>query len=207
MGSTGERLAAERQAAMEDCIRSFFGAGSPNLLDVGSGDGRDLSHWIDRGWPADCLAGIDLVPERVAAAHRRVPNVDVRIGDGFSVPFDSDTFDVVTASTVFSSILDPDLRRALFEDIVRVLRPGGLILVYDFRIRKPTNRRVVAMTARRLEAMAPQPDRVIRLSPFLYAVALGEIVHPALGRLAMRLAPRTHFLASWQRPAVSGTTT
>jgi hypothetical protein len=36
--------------------------------------------------------------------------------------------------TVFSSILDPAMRRAVAGEMARVLRPGGLVVSYDFRV-------------------------------------------------------------------------
>ena len=149
---------------------------------------------------ADKLAGVDLIPSRLAAARVACPDVDLRLGDGSSIPFPDDSVDVATAVTVFSSILDQDVRRALFAEMERVVRPGGVLLLYDFVIRKPTNPNVIGMPLRRLAELGRPPDWSIRLSPLLQAVAVAAALHPRLADVAMRVAPRTHRLSYWRKP-------
>jgi hypothetical protein len=106
-------------------------------------------------------------------------------------------FDAATAVTVFSSILDPAVRRVLFREMERLIRPGGLVVVYDFVIRKPTTADVRGLSLDRLADLGLPPTGPRRLSPLLQLVAAAEMLHPRLGDLAMRLAPRTHRLSWW----------
>lgn len=194
-----QRVNAERLQIM---ARAFLRAGNeehPRLLDVGCGGGLDLAHWLADGWPADRLAGTDLVPERIAEASSRCPGVDLRVVSGAEIPLAADSFDIVTAVTVLSSILDPSVRRHLFAEMLRVVRPGGCVLVYDFAIRKPWNRHVVAMDLPRLRDLGGPPLRSRRLTPLLHLVALGALAGPRGALIAMRLAPPTHRLTRWVR--------
>lgn len=193
-------LADERHAAMRRLIADEIpGVEHPRLVDVGCGSGYDLRAWRADGWPADALAGIDLVPGRVDAARQAVPGVDLRLGAGPDLPYADSAFDVATASTVFSSIGDAASRRRLFAEMGRVVRPGGLVIVYDFVVRNPRNRSVQAMVPTLLTQMAGRsPDGSFRLGPFLYAVGPALAIHPALGRLAARIMPRTHRLSYWR---------
>jgi ubiquinone/menaquinone biosynthesis C-methylase UbiE len=122
----------------------------------------------------------------------------VRLSAPGAIPFPDDSVDVATAATVFSSILDPEMRMALFAEMERVVRSGGVIVVYDFVIRKPTNPHVIGMPLQRLAELGRPPTGSIRLSPALQAVAVATAVHPRLADLAMRLAPRTHRLSYWR---------
>lgn len=192
------RLNAQRLERMRRVVDGFFPHERPRLLDVGCGSGYDLSRWLTAGWRADRLAGVDLVPERLAAARLACPGVDLRLSQGSVIPFADDSTDVATAVTVFSSILSAELRRALFTEMERVVRPGGLLLVYDFVIRKPTNPNVIGMSLERLTALGRPPTGSRRLSPLLQAVAVGAAIHPRLADLAMRLAPPTHRLTYWR---------
>jgi len=60
------------------------------------------------------------------------------------------------------------------------------------------------MPLQRLTELGRPPDWSMRLSPVLQAVAVGAAVHPRLADLAMRLAPRTHRLSGWRKPALEG---
>jgi ubiquinone/menaquinone biosynthesis C-methylase UbiE len=122
----------------------------------------------------------------------------VRLSTPGAIPFPDDSVDVATAATVFSSILDPAMRMALFAEMERVVRSGGVIVVYDFVIRKPTNPHVIGMPLHRLAELGRPPTGSIRLSPALQAVAVATAVHPRLADLAMRFAPRTHRLSYWR---------
>lgn len=187
---------AERLVRMGALIESIAGP-APRLLDVGCGGGHDLASYEARGWPAERMAGVDLVADRIAAARELCPGVDLRVTDGATLPFPAASFDVATAVTTFSSILDIGLRRALFAEMDRVVRPGGSILVYDFVIRNPTNPDVIAMTGARLRDLGRAPDASTRLTPLIQAVALGALLGPQGAHLAANVAPRTHRLSRW----------
>jgi ubiquinone/menaquinone biosynthesis C-methylase UbiE len=170
----------------------------PRILDVGCGGGYDLEYWLSNGWPADSLAGVDLVESRIAAARKRCPDVDLQVISGVNLPFATGSFDVATAMTVFSSILDATVRRLLFAEMRRVVRPGGSILVYDFVVRKPGNVDVVAMTPRVLRSMAGPPAESISVTPLVHAVALASRLGSFATRVAVALGPRTHRLSRWE---------
>ena len=186
----------ERRARMIAMIERVGGP-DRRLIDVGCGSGLDLAAWLALGWPAERLAGVDLVPERIAQARAGCPGVDLRVTTGSELPFPADSFDVATAVTVFSSILDPLVRRRLFDEMRRVVRPGGSVLVYDFVIRNPRNPHVVAMTMPRLEALGGEPLESLRLTPLIHLVAAASRLGAGATLLAMAAAPRTHRLSRW----------
>jgi ubiquinone/menaquinone biosynthesis C-methylase UbiE len=192
------RLNDERTTQTIELIRAVAPPPDGRLLDVGCGGGYDLDRWLEAGWFRAAIAGVDISPERVARAREALPDVDIRLGDGIALPFDDDAFDVATAVTVLSSILDPQLQRTLFAEMERVVRPGGLVIVYDFVVRKPTNPSVRGLSLRVLQRLGRVPDGSSRLSPLLQAVAAGAAIHPRLAGLAWRVAPRTHRLSWWR---------
>ncbi len=192
------RLNAERLDRMRALVERLFPAERPCLLDVGCGAGYDLSRWLEAGWPPERLAGTDLVAARLDVAAAACPGVALRLTDGEHLPFDDGSFDVATAVTVFSSILDPEMRQTLFREMERVVKPGGAILVYDFVVRKPTNPHVLGMSMRRLTELGRRPSGSWRLSPLLQLVALASVAGSRAADLAMRLAPPTHRLSYWR---------
>lgn len=96
-------------------------APDPRLLDAGCGSGRTLDELARYGR----VSGIDLSPEAVAAARRRGHD-DVRTGRIEALPFADAAFDVVTCLDVIEHT--PDDRASLAE-LLRVTRPGGLLIV------------------------------------------------------------------------------
>src|SRR4051794_37066423 len=56
---------ADRREQMRSVIRESFADRHPRLLDVGCGAGSDLEFWLASGWPAESVAGVDLVEHRV----------------------------------------------------------------------------------------------------------------------------------------------
>jgi SAM-dependent methyltransferase len=94
-----------------------------SLLDLGCGDGAFCAFAARRG---AIVSGVDCEPDAVAAALEAVPSGDFRLGMMESLPWDDDSFDVITAFNAVQYALDPDL--ALVE-AARVLRPDGRIAV------------------------------------------------------------------------------
>lgn len=98
------------------------------VLEVAIGTGLNLAHY-----PAEVdLTGVELSPAMLALAHQRAvergQTVDLRVGDAEALEFGDASFDTVVCT--FSLCAIPDHRRAVVE-MVRVLRPGGLLLLAD----------------------------------------------------------------------------
>ena len=116
------------------------------------------------GWLADLLSwrlrepdlhGLELDPARIAIARESFPAADLRVGDASSIPWPADRFALVIASTLFSSIFDEEMRRAIAAEITRVLRPGGALLWYDIRVDNPSNRNVRGIPGAAVRALFP----------------------------------------------------
>lgn len=196
-------LVDERQRLLARAVRTFVGTEARNLsvCDLGCGRGDDLAFWRDAGVPVTALAGTEIVPENADAARLVATGADVRVVDSFKLPFDDEAFLVTTASLVLSTILDDRLRRTLFQEMMRVTAPGGAVLVYDFRVRKPSNRDVVAIDRRRAIALGARPHAAWHAAPFLPALPAVLRLPAGLRRLSLALLPRTHVLYVWRRPS------
>lgn len=169
------------------------------LCDVGCGEGSDLAFWAAQGVPQSHLAGTELQPHLLREARSRLSGADLREVDGFMIPFPDASFDVVLASLVFSSILDGRARARLFAEMRRVAAPGGIVALYDFRIRKPSNPNVVAMTRIRIAELGVKPALTVGLTPLLPVLPLVLRLPGPLKSVALRGLPRTHAISIWRR--------
>jgi ubiquinone/menaquinone biosynthesis C-methylase UbiE len=146
------------------------------VLDVGCGEGRWLRRFLDWGVAPEGLAGIDLLPDRIAVARQRChPLIRFSCGNAACLPFADRCVDIVSCMTVFSSILSHELKVAIAGEILRVLRPGGFVLWYDFVFGNPANRDVRGIRRNELTRLFPkcemQFERVTVFAPLGRAVA------------------------------------
>ena len=100
------------------------------ILDVGCGGGQTLTRLLGRSKGAT-VHGIDISDESVAKARKvNADLLDTRVfvqqGSAAELPYADSTFDLVTAvETVY---FWPDLPHC-FEEVNRVLKPGGLFAI------------------------------------------------------------------------------
>ncbi|MBI3977895.1 MAG: class I SAM-dependent methyltransferase [Chloroflexi bacterium] len=103
------------------------------ILEVGSGPGR-LAVLLARVAPSLAITGLDLSPAMVELAARRAARaglqerVQFEVGDVAALPFPDGSFDGVVSTASLHHWADP--ARGLAE-IHRVLKPGGVALIYD----------------------------------------------------------------------------
>src|SRR5476651_5409 len=102
------------------------------VLDVGCGIGGPSRYFAaERGWK---IEGVDLTPEYVAVAQslsRRVGLAGAatyRVASATALPFPDASFDGAYMLHVGMNIAD---KKAVFTEIHRVLKPGGVLAIYD----------------------------------------------------------------------------
>lgn len=109
------------------------------ILDIGCGAGGEMRNLIRYGAKPENLFGIDLLPDRVEIAKKISHNIDFRCGDASNIPFEDGRFDLVMQFTVFTSILDIHMKQTIAREMLRVLKPDGIILWYDYHMNNPKN--------------------------------------------------------------------
>jgi ubiquinone/menaquinone biosynthesis C-methylase UbiE len=133
--------------------------GDEQILDMGTGRGAVMM-MIAKLLPVGKVVGLDLWKSSdqsgntVDAARRNAElegvanRVELVTGDMTAMPFPSNSFDVVVSALAFHNITDPNERRKAIDEAFRVLKPGGPLLIADFRATSEYARRLQALGAR-----------------------------------------------------------
>ena len=135
--------ALERAELPDAAVAASLGCGNPLLvaelrpgetvLDLGSGGGIDVLLSARRVGPIGRAFGLDMTDEMLELARRnaaeaRVDNVEFLEGYIEEIPLPDETVDVVISNCVINLSAD---KATVFDEMHRVLRPGGRVGVSD----------------------------------------------------------------------------
>jgi len=111
------------------------------VLDIGCGTGSLTLMIAEHLSPAGHVTGIDAAPKMIGIARKKAGRVGSKaafaVGVAEHLDFDDASFDIVVNS-MFTHHIDHELKQLAFAEMLRVLKPGGLMCTAD--IDKPTTR-------------------------------------------------------------------
>lgn len=131
IGITGRRPDEHEFTAMVNDVSSKLNLREPNvrsILDVGCNNGY-LLHRLN---PGHLLAiGVDFCFPPLQHAHSRFHTASYCQAEAGQLPFRSDRFDRVLCYSMFHYLPNLDTAFAVCREMLRVLRPGGLMVIGD----------------------------------------------------------------------------
>lgn len=103
------------------------------ILDVGCGVGHEVQRMAQGVGQSGRVVGIDHNESMIAEAQRRAKGssfpVEFYVGDAERLDFDRDSFDLSRSERVIEYLENP---QQMLAEMVRVVRPGGAIINFDF---------------------------------------------------------------------------
>lgn len=148
-----------------------------SVLDVGCGTGFITNELAKQVYPSK-VAGIDISQSLLDECNKadysscfanrgsqHPVNLSFEEGSIYSIPFASESFDIVYARLIFQHLAEPV--RAL-ESILRVLKPGGIVCIVD--------------VDKGWSGLCPEPDSSVELDQAIIQKHLSQGGDPWVGR-------------------------
>ena len=98
------------------------------VLDVGTGTGA-LVKALHAKYPTHCYSGVDISEKMIEEARGGVPDATFVHGSAEALPFPDSSFDAVVSLSSLHFWTNP---AAGLQEMARVLRPGGVLIVSDW---------------------------------------------------------------------------
>lgn len=101
------------------------------ILDLGCGNGR-ISELIQKH---DCdYIGMDNSEGQINEARKLFPNVKFEIGDLVRIPLPDNSLDQIWTIAAFHHLTDKKTRAEALQEMKRVLKPGGIIIMTNWNL-------------------------------------------------------------------------
>jgi MPBQ/MSBQ methyltransferase len=100
---------------------------SGKILDVACGKG-ETSGFLTRAYPIENIVAINISPHQLDIARSHAPGIDFRLMNATELEFEDNTFDnIICVEAAFHFYT----RENFFKEALRVLKPGGSIVLCD----------------------------------------------------------------------------
>ncbi len=132
---------------------------SAKILEIGAGQGNNISFFIDAGFKLENIYLNELLPERIEALLLKVNKNNVYPGNAITLKIDN-KFNCIFQSTVFTSILNNSDRINLANKMWELLNDNGVIFWYDFTFNNPKNKNVKKVTRKNIKHLFPNAKKI-----------------------------------------------
>jgi len=104
------------------------------ILDFGCGYGRCLGELFNSGYRN--LIGVDFSPAMIAAARAKFPEINFHELQSSTIPLPDASIDGALLFSVLTCVPTNDGQFAIVRELLRVLRPGGLLYISDLSLQQ-----------------------------------------------------------------------
>lgn len=150
------------RSSLATLLQMLGPARSSRLLDVGTGTAELLRTLAKLQSPPEEAFGVDPCQGMLERAAALPESWQLLRASGEDLPFDDESFDLVTASWLLH-LLESDLRKRVIAECVRVLKPGGRLGVIT--IAPPRSALAGILTVPARWAARRYPSKLVGLTP------------------------------------------
>lgn len=194
-GTYSDLAEIEKDGKSKKLLNVYLGnLSDKTILEIGAGHGGNIPMLLSSGFKMENIFVNELLPERIENIKRNYPGVKLFEGDALQIDFPF-KFDCVYQSTVFTSILNKEDRSTLACKMWDLVKPGGIILWYDFIYNNPKNPDVRKVSIKEVKVLFKNA-----VKSQIHRVTLA----PPIGRKVGKLYPlfnfpflRSHILAAF----------
>jgi ubiquinone/menaquinone biosynthesis C-methylase UbiE len=180
-------LTTRERTFKRELLRELNPQPGDRILDLGCGTGT-LALMIKRSQPQAAIEGIDADPVMLDRARRKSAEAGLPIsfqtGMAQDLPYADGAFDAVVSSLFFHH-LEREQKIAAFNEIHRVLAPGGLVRIADWGRPSDPLMALASTSIRVLDGLKPTRDNMAgRLPEILTDAGLEKVYEGAQFRTA-----------------------
>ncbi len=174
---------------------------SSNILDIGCGGAWDLIDLIKYGFNQQNLYGVDINDDCISRAKTDFPLLNLSCQDATRLSFQDNFFDLVFESTMFVTLTDTLMSKEIAEEMIRVTKKNGFILLIDWKYGKFWSENYLACNKKRVKSMFN-----VGKDMEIISVNRGSLI-PPVGRFFSTYLGSLYFLVSKLFPFLVGQVT
>ena len=160
------------------------------IIDIGCGSSSKLINLVSYGFNQNNLFGIDINKNDIEFAKKNYPLLNISCQDATNLNFKNDYFDLTYESTMFVQITNPEISQKIANEMIRITKKNGFIIIFDWRFQKFNNQNFLACNQKRIKKMF-----AVNKSTEFIAIESGMLI-PPLGRLLSKNMSSLYFIFS-----------
>ena len=160
------------------------------IIDIGCGSATQLISLVSLGFDQDNLFGIDINKADIDFAEKNYPLLNLSWQDATNLNFKNNYFDLTYESTMFVQITDNTISQKIANEMIRITKKGGHLILFDWRYGNFNNANFLACNKRRIKELFK-----VDKSTKLISIEKGMLI-PPIGRFLSKNMSSMYFVFS-----------
>ncbi len=160
------------------------------IIDIGCGSASQLISLVSLGFNQENLFGIDINKIDINFAKKNYPLLNLSWQDATNLDFENNYFDLTYESTMFVQITNNKISQRIANEMIRITKKGGYLILLDWRYGKFNNANFLACNKRRIKELFK-----VDKSTKLISIEKGMLI-PPVGRFLSRHMSSMYFVFS-----------
>ena len=168
------------------------------IVDIGCGYCSDLINLVNLGFNQENLFGVDINKSNIDFGKKNYPILNLSCQDASKLNFQSDFFDLTFESTLFVQLTCEDLSQRIANEMIRITKKNGYLIIFDWRYGKLNNPKFSACNKKRIKKIFK-----VNQSTKLISIQKGMLI-PPIGRFLSSKFNPSYFMVANLFPFLVG---